>query len=274
MFQCAMSGALLTALFSIIWKGTATAAVMVSAGRLALRLGPILTGVLISIPLNAGPGFFILSFDVDAAFLSTAGLFGFAVAGPVLIFSALTARLLLITSLLPALLGGLAAWAAGVWLLTLLPMTIWLACLSIIVSALLSWRLGRLPAGTPEIKQVDVPAGWRFLLLRSAIAGGVIASVATIGPYLAPFWSGLLFGFPTTLCANLWMLNGHYGRVFAARTLLASRINQSAYATLCLVLWLGDGLLPATLGVVVAFLAGMSVAGLVAIILHRRRSTE
>jgi hypothetical protein len=70
------------------------------------------------------------------------------------------------------------------------------------------------------------------------------------------------------------MLNGHYGRVFAARTLLASRINQSAYATLCLVLWLGDGLLPATLGVVVAFLAGMSVAGLVAIILHRQRSAE
>jgi hypothetical protein len=33
-------------------------------------------------------------------------------------------------------------------------------------------------------------------------------------------------------------------------------------------------LLPATLGVVVAFLAGMSVAGLVAIILHRQRSAE
>lgn len=268
-----LSSGLLTAIFSILWKGTATAAVMVSAGRLALRLGPLLTGVLISIPLNAGPGFFILSFDVDAAFLSEAGLFGLAVAGPVLIFSSVTARLLLRLPLLPALICGLTAWAATVWFLSLWDMTIWIAGLSIMISAWLSWRLGELPKDTPAIKTVAAPAGWRFLLIRSGLAGTVIASVATIGPYLAPFWSGVLFGFPTTLCANLWMLNGHYGRVFAARTLLASRINQSAYGTLCLVLWLADGYLPATWGVVVAFIAGMSVAGVVASFLNRKPAT-
>ena len=266
-----MSGALATALFSVVWKGAATASVMVAAGRLALRLGPLLTGVLISIPLNAGPGFFILSFNVDGAFLAEAGLFGFAVAGPVLIFAAVTARLLLITSFVPALLGGSAAWGLGVWALTLVETTIWMACLSILVSAVVSWRIGRLPPGAPEIKAVSVPAGWRFLLLRSGLAGGVIAGAATVGPHLAPFWSGVLFGFPTNLCANVWMLSGHYGGVFAARALLAARINQSSYATLCLVLWAVAEALPGPLAVAIAFLAGMAVAAVVATTLHYRR---
>ncbi|MED5337245.1 MAG: hypothetical protein VX606_04160, partial [Pseudomonadota bacterium] len=114
-----MESALASGLLSVLWKGAATAAVMVAAGRLALRLGPLLTGVLISIPLNAGPGFFILSFNVDGAFLAEAGLFGFAVAGPVLLFAAVTARLVGIGRLLPALRGGAAVWAGVVWLLTL-----------------------------------------------------------------------------------------------------------------------------------------------------------
>ncbi|MEE3106559.1 MAG: hypothetical protein VX345_06050, partial [Pseudomonadota bacterium] len=93
---------------------------------------------------------------------------------------------------------------------------------------------------------------------------------ATVGPYLAPFWSGLLFGFPTNLCANLWLLNGHYGGVFAARALLASRVNQSAYATLCVTLWIVGPSLSAPLAVVVAFIAGMAVAAVVALAFHRR----
>ncbi len=266
-----MSGALATALFSVVWKGAATASVMVAAGRLALRLGPLLTGVLISIPLNAGPGFFILSFDVDGAFLAEAGLFGFAVAGPVLIFSAVTARLLLVTYFFPALLGGSAAWSLGVWILTWVETTIWIACLSILVSAILSWRIGRLPSGTPDIKSVEVPAGWRFLLLRSSVAGGVIAGAATVGPHLAPFWSGVLFGFPTNLCANVWMLSGHYGGVFAARALLAARVNQSSYASLCLTLWAVADRMSGPWAVVVAFLVGMAVAAVVATTLHHRR---
>ena len=264
-----MESALASGLLSVLWKGAATAAVMVAAGRLALRLGPLLTGVLISIPLNAGPGFFILSFNVDGAFLAKAGLFGFAVAGPVLLFSAVTARLLVIGRLLPALLGGGAVWAGVVWLLTLVEMSLWWAGLSILVCGLISWRVGRLPAGTPAMKDVGVPAGWRFLLLRSTLAGGVIAGAATVGPYLAPFWSGLLFGFPTNLCANLWMLNGHYGGVFAARALLASRVNQSAYATLCVTLWIVGPSLSAPLAVVVAFIAGMAVAAVVALAFQR-----
>ena len=178
---------------------------MVAAGRLALRLGHLLTGVL-SIPLNAGPGFSFCPQRRRHFF--GRGDVGFAVAGPVLLFSAVTARLLVIGRLLPALLGGAAVWAGVVWLLSLVEMSIWWAGLSILVCGLISWRVGRLPAGTPAMKDVGVPAGWRFLLLRSTLAGGVIAGAATVGPYLAPFWSGLLFGFPTNLCANLWMLNG------------------------------------------------------------------
>ena len=48
-----MSGALV--LVSILWKAVATAGVIVTAGRLAQRAGPVLTSVLITLPVNAGP---------------------------------------------------------------------------------------------------------------------------------------------------------------------------------------------------------------------------
>ena len=89
------------------------------------------------------------------------------------------------------------------------------------------------------------------------------------GPYLAPFWSGLLFGFPTNLAPTCGCANGHYGGVFAARALLASRVNQSAYATLCVTLWIVGPSLSAPLAVVVAFIAGMAVATVVALAFHR-----
>ena len=79
-----MSGALV--LVSILWKAVATAGVIVTAGRLAQRAGPVLTSVLITLPVNAGPGFFFIALEQEAEFVRAGALTAFSVTGAVLLF--------------------------------------------------------------------------------------------------------------------------------------------------------------------------------------------
>ncbi|MCB1807061.1 MAG: hypothetical protein KDJ99_18495, partial [Candidatus Competibacteraceae bacterium] len=55
---------------SLSWKLVATAALIVLAARLARSFGPFMTSIMITIPLNAGPGFFFIALEQPAAFIS------------------------------------------------------------------------------------------------------------------------------------------------------------------------------------------------------------
>ena len=71
---------------SILWKALATAAVIVAAGRLAQRAGPVLTSVLITLPVDAGPGFFFIALEQETPFIHAGALTAFSVTGAVLLF--------------------------------------------------------------------------------------------------------------------------------------------------------------------------------------------
>lgn len=252
---------------SIFWKTLATAAVIVAAGRLARRLGPVLTSVLITLPFNAGPGFFFVALDQDAAFIAEGALMAFGVTGVILVYCTTWVHAarrfnFVVTSLL-----ALCAWLSGVLILDSLPAILPIALACVALGAVLALVLRR--RDIPKPAAPPAAAGWRFVIARGLAAGIVVASVATASPWLGPHWSGILLAFPTTLLASTWMLWGHYGRDFTAATLNAAQPSLVVYASFCIALhWLA-GPLGSVTAVVTAFSLSGVVAGVYAAVLMR-----
>lgn len=245
-------------LLSILWKTLATAAVIVAAGRLARRLGPVLTSVLITLPFNAGPGFFFIALEQAPPFVSEGALVAFGVTGVILVYCTVWVHAARYLGFVLTSLTAICVWLAGVLILDALPTTLAVVLASVALGAAAAYLFRR-----RDIPKPDAPpaaAGWTFVIVRGLAAGVVVASVATASPWLGAHWSGILLAFPTTLLASTWMLWGHYGRDFTAATLNAAQPSLIAYASFCLALhWLA-GPLPAVGAVVTAF----AISGVVA----------
>lgn len=254
-------------IFSIFWKTLATASVIVAAGRLARRLGPLLTSVLITMPFNAGPGFFFIALEQEPPFLAQGALMAFAVTGVILIYCTTWVHAarrfnFVVTSLI-----GLSAWLIGVLVLDALPATALVASGSVALGAIAALVLRR--RDIPKPAAPPTAAGWRFVVVRGLAAGIVVATVATASPWLGAHWSGILLAFPTTLLASTWMLWGHYGRDFTAATLNAAQPSLVVYAAFCIALhWLA-GPLGSVAAVVTAFVLSGVMAALYAAVLMR-----
>ena len=254
-------------LFSIVWKTLATASVIIAAGRLARVLGPLLTSVLITMPFNAGPGFFFVALEQPPAFIAEGALMAFGVTGIILIYCTAwvhAARTFnfVVTSLL-----GVAAWLVCVLILDLLPPSLLVSSVSVAVGALVALVLRR--RDIPKPVAPPSAAGWRFAIIRGLAAGIVVASVATASPWLGAHWSGILLAFPTTLLASTWMLWGHYGRDFTAATMNAAQPSLVVYGCFCLALHLLAGPMSGVAAVLTAFALSGVVAGLYAAVLMR-----
>lgn len=256
-------------LVAVLWKALATAAVIVAAGRLAQRAGPVLTSVLITLPVNAGPGFFFIALEQEAPFVRQGALTAFAVTGAVLMFCTAWVHVARVGGFVSSLAAALAAWTAWALMTEALPDTVPWAAAAAGTGALLAWLLRRRDVGRPAAARAA--AGWGFVIVRGLAAGLVVAGVATASPWLGPVWSGFLLGFPTTLTASAWMLYGHYGREFTAATLNAAQPSLVVYASFCLGLHFLAGPLPALTAVVVAFAGAAGFAAVLALVLSRRR---
>ncbi len=254
-------------LFSILWKTLATASVIIAAGRLARRLGPLLTSVLITMPFNAGPGFFFVALDQEPAFVAEGALMAFGVAGIIVIYCTAWVHAARYFSFLVTSLLGIGVWLACVLVLDLLPPSLLVASCAVVIGSLVALVLRR--RDIPKPVAPPSAAGWRFAIVRGLAAGIVVATVATASPWLGAHWSGILLAFPTTLLASTWMLWGHYGRDFTAATMNAAQPSLVVYASFCLALHLLAGPMGGVAAVLTAFALSGVVAGLYALVLMR-----
>ena len=71
---------------STVWKIIATAGFVIIVGRLAWSAGPLLTSIIVALPVNIGPGLFLISLTEDSAFIVESALHGLAGGAAVSIF--------------------------------------------------------------------------------------------------------------------------------------------------------------------------------------------
>ena len=170
--------------FSIFWKAFAGAALVIAVGRLAKSAGPVLTGVLVTLPSNAGPGLFFIGLEMDAGFVAESTLFTMAGLGPVLIYITVFMHLARFGRFFLALAGSLVAWCLSAWLLVghELSLAEALACVAggAVLSFVFNRRFDALETAVP------MPAGWRYLIMRGVLAGVYVVGTNVIGLGLGP----------------------------------------------------------------------------------------
>lgn len=257
----------LLAAVSVAWKIVATAGIIVATGRLARSAGPVLTSVLIALPVNAAPGMFFVALALDTAFVTRGVLYSLAGAGAVLVYLTVFVQAARPRNFYVALPAALIGWVGAAWLISTVDLCVMSALLCVaggVAFAVLFDR--RLPRA---LLAVSSPAGWRYLLIRGGVAGVIIASIATFAADMGPILAGLLLSFPTTLSITGWTLNGHYGLDFVAATYSSARKALSLYVVFCIVLLVLLQTMSGPLAVVAAF-AVVAVIGAIFAIMFLR----
>jgi len=100
------------ALLELAMKMAATAVVVVVACLLVERAGPLVGGLIATMPISAGPGFFFLAMEHDAAFIGASAAGGVRALTATIVFVSLYAVIAPRAGLLAGLGSALAAWFA------------------------------------------------------------------------------------------------------------------------------------------------------------------
>jgi hypothetical protein len=210
--------------------------------KLGERAGALMASIAMTFPMNAGPGFFFIALDHDAAFVRAGALVSFTGTGAVLAFAASFVALARRHGFAAGLAASLLAWLAVALLTLALPRSLLTAAVLIALGVLLV-RLLR-TARVAALPHTAQRAGWHLLLLRGVLAGLVVAGVAAAARSLGPTFAGLAYAFPTTMLAALWVLQRHYGPAFTLATMARVPAGIATYAGFCLALHLAAGPLP------------------------------
>jgi len=219
------------------------------------RWGPDVAGWLAGLPLVTGPILFFLALDHGVMFASGAASSAISAVSALISFSVAYAHVSQWSRWPAAVLAGLLAWAAVAWLLSLLPMSPFLACLvavgTLSVAKHLFPSVGALAAGrTTSAQEVG---------LRMVAGALLTVSVTLVAGALGSQWSGLLSVFPVMGLVLAVFTHRGQGASCVASLLraMSTGLYSSSSFCLCLALTLPHLGIPASFVLSTALVAGV-----------------
>src|SRR4051794_4609215 len=208
---------LAASLAPLLVKVLITAATVVAASVAAERAGPVVGGIIVALPVSAGPGSVFPPRQASDAFIAHSAVYSLAI-------TAATALYLAVYVWAAPRLGALASVAVA-----LLP---WFALATLLLRIELTWELAlglNLVAFPVAIRLTrDSAAGevlpprvasLRDLLLRALLAGSLVATVVTVSDLIGPRLTGSTMTFPVVLTTLGLIMHHRYGGRAAARAL-------------------------------------------------------
>jgi hypothetical protein len=197
-----------------------TGAVVVAASLAAERVGPLVGGVIVSLPVLAGPGYVFLALEAPDDFIAETALASLAVMTASAAFLTAYVRAAPHMGALPALAIGYVAWCAAAALVGMATFTWWSALLANLLAMALGRRLARPPRLHRPI-QVKPPSRVD-LIARALVAGTLVAIVVALSDWLGPAQTGIFMVMPVTFTSLAWIMHRRYGGQVAAATMAAS----------------------------------------------------
>jgi len=219
-----------------LWKAGATIFVLLLISKVAERSGPFMASIFLTLPMNAGPGYFFIALEVPPEFIAQGALMSFATVAGVLVYTGVYVQATRRCGYWTCVLIASCSWGIAAWLVSLLSASLPNALMSIAAGAVIGVSLRRkLDVFSKPDKQTS---GWMLSLIRASTGGLAVASIATTAKFLGPDLTGIAFSFPITFVATSWMLSHLYGLDFSAATIQSAQLTVPTYASFCLVLHL------------------------------------
>ncbi|MBX6328152.1 MAG: hypothetical protein IRY89_06210 [Pseudolabrys sp.] len=218
---------------TLIVKMIVTAAFVVAATVTAERAGPVIGGMVATLPIGAGPVYVFLAMDHDAHFIAQSVIMSLAINAANATFAVVYSLLAQHRSLIVSLCGAFSAWTMFALVIRSVD---WdfpaAAAMNIVVLALCSWF-------ARSLRHVRMPAfRARFtdLLVRAAMVAILVAVVVTFSFQLGPRGSGLLAVFPVVLTSIVMVMHPRVGGKAAAAVLANAPVGLVGFAFACAVL--------------------------------------
>ena len=196
---------------TLIVKMAVTAGFLLAATIVAERAGPLIGGLVATLPISAGPVYIFLALDHDAQFIAQSAL-GSLVTNALNVVFAVTYALLAQRQSLPVSLAGafggwlglsMMSWAAGLVQWTL-PLAIALNIVIIAASLVVVHPLR-------HVRVAAAPTRWYDLILRAAMVALLVGVVVSLSFTIGPTASGNLAVFPIVLSSIMIILHRRIG---------------------------------------------------------------
>ena len=229
-------------LFDIALRVAVIALVVIGSTQAIRWFGPTIGGLIVGMPVVAGPAYFILLLHSPADFVARS-------AGHSLLFLSAAHAFLVIfmhsVKRLPAWTAfgcAGAGWLAYALVLAQLPPNPWLGLPIFMVSAAIARALAR-PVIVAGVAVDRADGIWTAAL--KGVASGLLVTVATlVAVTLGPAWSGVLLIFPVGYLAICAAALGVYDADVLNAMLYASILGALSIACFCFVLALALPLMP------------------------------
>jgi len=240
---------------ALLVKAVASALIVVLASVVAEAAGPFWGGLIITLPIGAGPAYVMLALQHDAGFIADSALSSFTT-------NAATFALLTVFALLAprhprsvVIGGGLAAWLLAVLAIRAIGVGLIGAVVLNLVMLVLAHWLTRPAARAPVVASGTLRRRWFELPVRAALVGVVVASVVTASRALGPSVTGTASVFPVAFTSFAFLVLPRLGGSAAAAVMAAAVRAMPGFALALLALhlcavpfgaWAGLGAMLAT----------------------------
>ena len=193
---------------TLIVKMAVTAGFLLAATIVAERAGPLIGGLVATLPISAGPVYIFLALDHDSHFIAQ-GALGSLVTNALNVVFAVTYALLAQRQSLSISLGGaFAAWLGLSWAAGLVHWTLPLGIalnIGIIAASLVVVHPLR------HVRVAAAPTRWYDLVLRAAMVALLVGVVVSLSFRIGPTASGNLAVFPIVLSSIMIILHRRIG---------------------------------------------------------------
>jgi uncharacterized membrane protein (GlpM family) len=222
-------------ILSLVAKMTVTALFLVGATFTAERAGPVVGGMISTLPISAGPAYVFLSLDHDVSFISAAALGSFVINSAICVFALTYAALAQRCRLATSVGIGLVVWFAFAAILRLFAWTTTTAILfNIVVFAIClvvgnRFRHAKMPLATRR---------WYDIPLRAVMVATLVAVIIVLSESFGAVLTGILTAFPIVLLSLMLILHPRLGGPATAAVLANGMLGLVGFASFCLVLHL------------------------------------
>ncbi|HXX26543.1 MAG TPA: hypothetical protein VEJ40_07795 [Pseudolabrys sp.] len=218
---------------TLIVKMAVTAAFVVAATVTAERAGPVIGGMVATLPIGAGPVYVFLAMDHDPHFIARSAIASLSINAANAALAVVYSQLAQKRPLAVSLSGAFVAWLAFALIIRAVEWNFMMAAaLNAIVLSLCVWNVSALR----HVRMPAFHARWPDFLLRAAMVSVLVGIVVTFSFQLGPSGSGLLAVFPVVLTSIALVMHPRMGGKASGAVLANAPIGLVGFAFACTML--------------------------------------
>lgn len=245
---------------SFFLKMVITAGFVAGATVIAEHAGPLVGGLISTLPIAPGPVYAFLALDHPTTFLADAAVASLAINPVVAVFAVVYAYLAQNHGRVASIAIALAVWLALALAVHSIAWTAFTASLLNVVVLAVCLVLAR-PLRNAVIPHHGTSA--TEVAIRAAAVAILVAAVLVVSSYVGPSLTGILALFPIVMTSIMFILHGRVGGRAAAAVMASSVVGLIGLALAFLTLHLGVVPLGAVAGLLLALAVSIVWGGLV-----------